>query len=184
MLLFYSASSFASLGYPSAHKVYEQADVVFIGNLKQMEVDSKFNESAILNNVFTIKGEPTPEIRLCNEPDPPHGLSNEGLNVGVVKHAGANNHVYFFKKKDGCHVGALGYKSIIYIKTNTNCIFAEFAYPHEEEYKNKLEPLELFVKKLVGDKSMVSFPESLKTEKCEWTEPPSRNPGPGCVDTR
>ena len=164
-LLFYSASSFASLPYINASELYERADVVFIGNRNKMEADSEPNKFATLNNLFTIKGEPTSEILFCGEPSiDKYGFASNELGVGAI---GTNNHVYFFKKKNGCHVGAFGYKSIIYINPGTNCIYAEFAYPFEDEYKDKLEPLELFVKKLIGDNGVISFPESFKTEKCE-----------------
>ena len=139
--------------------------MVFIGNLKQIEFDLKSNKSATLNNLFTIKGEPTSEIRLC--PNFQDEFGKEGYSVELAELARANNRVYFFKKKNGCYIGVHGYNSTIPIKINTNCIAAEFAYQFEKEYIDKFEPLELFVKKLVGDSGIVSFPESLKTEKCE-----------------
>jgi hypothetical protein len=74
--------------------------------------------------------------------------------------------VYFVRRQNGCHVGAWGNRSKIYIKKDTNCIFAELAYAFEEGTKDKLEPLEVFVNKLVGE-GVISIPESLKSGKCE-----------------
>ena len=156
-LLLCATASFASLSYIPARKLYDLSDLVFIGKLIRIENTSENIESALLKNLLTIKGEFSPEIHLCNEE------LHRGLGVVPI---GDDKQVYFLKKKNGCHVGVLGYRSIIYTKKDTNCIFAEFAYPLDEHSYGKLEPLEVFVNKLVG-KNAPSFPESLKAEQCE-----------------
>jgi hypothetical protein len=156
LLIFYSTGSFASLPYIPARELYDLADLVFVGTLIKLENESEETRSALLKNLLTIKGEFTQEVRLCNQD------FQEKLGIQTI---GVDKQVYFFRKKNNCYVGALGYKSRIYIKKDTNCIWAEFAYPFDDS-KDKLEPLEVFVNKLVGNES-VSIPGSLKAEKCE-----------------
>lgn len=157
LLVSYATSSFASLPDTPVDAMFDQADLVFVGKLMRVENGDTDQRSALIENVFTIKGEDEREIRLCND------SSQEKLGVMVV---GKDMQVYFFEKRGSCYFGAFGYKSVIYVKRNTNCIFAEFAYPGKENI-GVLEPLELFIKKLLGKDDIPDFPGNLKTEKCE-----------------
>ncbi len=151
----YSPFAVAALPDKPIEEMYSHADLIFVGKLLRIENEESPARVAVLRNLLTIKGEALDEVTLCSDDH------QERLGVRVI---GEDSQVYFFRKKNSCHVGAFGYKSIIYIKKGTNCIFAQFAY-YGKEYIDKLEPLETFVSKLTGGKS-ISFPESLKGNTC------------------
>lgn len=153
----FAESSFASLPDTPVKEMFDRSDLVFVGKLIRVENEGTNGISALIENVYTIKGVYDREIRLCND------SSIEKLGVRVIS---KDIQVYFLEKKNSCYFGAFGYKSVVYVKKNTNCIFSEFVYSGSENI-GALEPLELFVKKLLGKDNIPDFPGVLKTKNCK-----------------
>lgn len=163
--LTYSAISCASLPSISPQQLFEQSDLVIVGKpTGEISLSTEGKKAAVVQNLYVIKGEATGNILVCNDSGE-EGFAMISRSSGKVFREDTG--IYFLKKKDGCHIGAIGYKSLVYLYKQKNCIVTELTY-QTEIYQNDLEPIELFIEKLTG--RTPDLPSFLKSKEGDCNE--------------